>query len=97
MNISKEEVEHVARLARLQISEDETDTFSRQLSSILTYIEQLKSIDTMGVEPTATGLDQVNVFREDVVRPSLPVEQALANAPEAEDGYFQVPKILEPR
>ena len=97
MEISKQEVEHVAKLARLEITESEKDAFSRQLSGILTYIEQLKSIDTTGVEPTATVLEQTNVFREDTICPSLPVEHALANAPDAQDGYFQVPKILEQR
>ena len=97
MQISKPEVEHVAKLARLDITESEKDALSRQLSDILTYIEQLKAIDTSSVEPTATVVDQTNVFREDIVRPSLPVEQALANAPQADGGYFQVPRILEER
>jgi aspartyl-tRNA(Asn)/glutamyl-tRNA(Gln) amidotransferase subunit C len=97
LEISKKEVEHVAKLARLEITESEKDALSQQLSSILTYIEQLKAIDTSGVEPTATVLDQSNVFREDTVRPSLSVEHALANAPQADDGYFQVPRILEDR
>jgi aspartyl-tRNA(Asn)/glutamyl-tRNA(Gln) amidotransferase subunit C len=97
MKLSKQEVEHVAKLARLEMTDAEKETFSRELSSILTYIEQLKSWDTAGVEPTATVLDQANVFRADQVRPSLSVETALANAPEAEDGYFKVPKILEER
>ncbi|MGH7230643.1 MAG: Asp-tRNA(Asn)/Glu-tRNA(Gln) amidotransferase subunit GatC [Nitrospiraceae bacterium] len=97
MQITKQEVEHVVKLARLEISDVEKEAFSRQLSSILSYIEQLKSIDTSGVEPTATVLEQTNVFREDAVRPSLPIEQALANAPEVENSYFQVPRILEER
>jgi aspartyl-tRNA(Asn)/glutamyl-tRNA(Gln) amidotransferase subunit C len=97
MKLSKQEVEHVAKLARLEMTDAEKETFSRELSGILTYIEQLKSWDTAGVEPTATVLDQANVFRADHVRPSLPVETALANAPEAEEGYFKVPKILEER
>jgi aspartyl-tRNA(Asn)/glutamyl-tRNA(Gln) amidotransferase subunit C len=97
MNISKEQVEHVAKLARLEISEAEKAMFSRQLSDILTFFEKLKGIDTTGVEPTATVLEQANVFREDEVRPSLPVEQALANAPGPDDGYFGVPRILEER
>jgi len=97
MKLSKQEVEHVAKLARLEMTEAEKEAFSRELSSILTYIEQLKSWDTTGVEPTATVLDQDNVFRGDQVRPSLPVETALSNAPEAEDGYFRVPRILEER
>ena len=97
MQISKQEVEHVAKLARLEITEAEKDTFSKQLSSILTYIEELKSWDTTGVEPTATVLEQANVLREDQARPSLPVEQAVMNAPDSDGGYFRVPKILEER
>ena len=95
MNISKQDVEHVAKLARLEIGEAEREAFSRQLSSILTYIEQLKTLDTTGVEPTATVLEETNVFREDKVRVSLPVEKALANAPERADGFLVVPKIIE--
>lgn len=95
MQISKQEVEHVAKLARLEITEAETEAFSRQLSGILSYVEQLKAVDTTGIEPTATVLAQTNVFREDRSRPSLPVEKALANAPEAEAGHFRVPAIIE--
>jgi aspartyl-tRNA(Asn)/glutamyl-tRNA(Gln) amidotransferase subunit C len=97
MKISKEEVERVAKLARLEITEGEKDAFSRQLSSILTYIEELKSWDTAGIEPTATVLEQTNVLREDQARPSLPVEQALLNAPDSDGGFFRVPRILEER
>jgi len=94
MQISKEEVERVAKLARLEITEAETEAFSKQLSSILTHIDTLKSLKTEGVEPTATVLGQTNVFREDKSRASLPVEKALANAPESEAGHFVVPKII---
>ena len=97
MEISKAEVEKVAKLARLEISEAEQAAFAKQLSQILTHVETLKQYDTEGVEPTATVLGQVNVFREDVVRPSLPVEKALANAPEREADGFAVPKIIEER
>jgi aspartyl-tRNA(Asn)/glutamyl-tRNA(Gln) amidotransferase subunit C len=97
MNISQQEVEYVAKLARLEITEAEKEAFSRQLSSILTYIEQLKGIETTGIEPTATVLDQTNVFRDDIVRPGLSAERALANAPEADEGYLRVPRILENR
>jgi aspartyl-tRNA(Asn)/glutamyl-tRNA(Gln) amidotransferase subunit C len=97
MPISREEVEKVAKLARLEISEAEKDTFSKQLSAVLTYVEQLKRLDTVGVEPTATVLAQTNVFREDLVCPSLPPEAALANAPEQVEGHFAVPKIIEER
>ena len=97
MEISKEQVEHVARLARLEVSEDEKAMFARQLSGILTYMDQLKELETKGVEPTATVLPTDNVFRDDDVRPSLPQEKALANAPDQADGFFRVPKIIEER
>jgi len=69
VEISKEQVEHVAKLARLEVSEDEKAMFARQLSAILTYMDQLKEVDTEGVEPTATVLPTENVWREDAVRP----------------------------
>lgn len=95
MEITKQEVEKVAKLARLALTEAETSAFTKQLSQILTHVETLKQYDTAGVEPTATVLGQVNVFRDDVMRPSLPVEKALANAPEREADGFSVPKIIE--
>jgi aspartyl-tRNA(Asn)/glutamyl-tRNA(Gln) amidotransferase subunit C len=97
MHISQDDVAHVAKLARLDLSEDEKGTFARQLSAILTHIDQLKEVDTTGVEPTATVLPTENVFREDEVRPSLTPEQALVNSPDQEDGFFRVPRILESR
>jgi len=97
VEISKEQVEHVAKLARLEVSEDEKAMFARQLSAILTYMDQLKEVDTEGVEPTATVLPTENVWREDAVRLSLAQEQALANAPDQADGFFRVPKIIEDR
>jgi aspartyl-tRNA(Asn)/glutamyl-tRNA(Gln) amidotransferase subunit C len=97
MEISKQEVEKVAKLARLEITEAEKTAFAKQLSQILTHVETLKQYDTQGIEPTATVLGQVNVFREDVVLPSLSVEKALANAPEREADGFAVPRILEER
>lgn len=97
MEISKEEVERVAKLARLEITEAEKEIFSKHLSSILTYMDKLKTLNTEGVEPTATVLGQTNVFREDKARPSLPAEEALANAPESGEGFFVVPRIIEDR
>ena len=97
MDITQKEVEHVAKLARLELSEDEKGTFTRQLSAILTYMDQLKTLDTSDVEPTMTVLPTENVLRDDEVRPSLPQERALANAPEQADGFFRVPRILEDR
>ena len=95
MKISKEQVEKVAKLARLHVTEGEKDAFAKQLSQILTHVEKLNQYDTTGIEPTSTVLGQVNVFREDRVRPSLPADKALANAPEREADGFCVPKIIE--
>lgn len=97
MKISLDDVEKVAKLARLEVSPAEKEAFAKQLSQILTHVETLKQYDTKGVEPTATVLGQVNVFREDVVRPSLPVDKALANAPERDSDGFSVPRIIEER
>jgi aspartyl-tRNA(Asn)/glutamyl-tRNA(Gln) amidotransferase subunit C len=97
MEITKQEVEKVARLARLELTDMEQVAFSKQLSQILTHVETLKPYDTTGVEPTATVLGQVNVFRPDIARPSLSVERAVVNAPESADGFFVVPKIIEDR
>ena len=97
MEITLKEVEQVAKLARLDLSEDEKAIFARQLSAILSYMDQLKTLDTGGVEPTATVLPTDNVFRDDQVRPSLPQEAALTNAPDQADGFFRVPRILEDR
>jgi aspartyl-tRNA(Asn)/glutamyl-tRNA(Gln) amidotransferase subunit C len=97
MKISKQDVEQVAKLARLEITEAEKEAFTQQLSGILTYVEKLNALKTAGVEPTATVPGQTNVFREDKPRPSLPVEKAMANAPEQAGGFFVVPKIIEER
>ena len=97
MEITKQEVEKVAKLARLELTESEQAAFAKQLSQILTHVETLKQYDTVGVVPTATVLGQFNVFRPDMVRPSLSVEQAVDNAPESIDGFFVVPKIIEDR
>ena len=97
MEITHQDVEKVALLARLRVTEDEKEIFAKQLSQILTHVEQLNRHDTNGVEPTTTVMGQVNVFRDDVVRSSLSVEHALANAPEREGDGFGVPKIIEER
>jgi aspartyl-tRNA(Asn)/glutamyl-tRNA(Gln) amidotransferase subunit C len=97
MKITLEDVAQVAKLARLDVSPAEKEAFAKQLSQILTHVETLKQFDTEGIEPTATVLGQVNVFRDDELRPCLPVEKALANAPEREADAFSVPKIIEER
>ena len=97
MKISIQEVEHVAKLARLAVSEEEKEAMSRQLSEILTYVGKLNELDTSKVEPTSHVLDLSNVVRDDVVRDSLPAAEALANAPDREGDHFRVPKIIEER
>ena len=91
----KMDIEKVARLARLELSEDEKETFENQMEQILTYMEQLNRIDTAGVEPTSHAIPVYNVFRDDEVKPSFPREEVLAIAPEEEDGHFKVPRIIE--
>jgi len=95
VKITLAEVEHVARLARLALDADEKERMRRQLDAILGYVEQLRRVNTDGVEPTAHVLPLVNVLRDDEVRPSYPVEAMLANAPDVQDGQFRVPRILE--
>ena len=96
MKITLEDVEKVAKLARLEVSPAEKEAFAKQLSQILTHVE-LREYDTQGIEPTAAVRGRVNVFREDIPRPSLPVDKALANVPEREGDGFAVPKIIEDR
>jgi aspartyl-tRNA(Asn)/glutamyl-tRNA(Gln) amidotransferase subunit C len=94
MRISRSEVEHIANLARLELSEDEIAQLEIDLSRILEYVEQLNELDTSDVAPTAHVVAQGDVLREDVTRPSLPPEEVLANAPEAEEGFFRVHAVL---
>jgi aspartyl-tRNA(Asn)/glutamyl-tRNA(Gln) amidotransferase subunit C len=94
MPIARTEVEKVARLARLQLSDDELDRMTDQLGEILGYIELLSELDTSSVEPMAHALDVANVFRDDVVQSSLPREAALANAPRSDGQCYLVPAVL---
>jgi len=91
--IEIKDVEHVARLARLNLSEEEKVKFSKQLGDILKYMEQLNEVDTTGVEPMNHPIDFSNVMREDVPSYDCTREELMANAPEIEQDYFKVPKI----
>ena len=91
--ITIKDVEHVAKLARLELTEDEKVKFSKQLGDILKYVEQMNEVDTTGVEPMSHAIPVVNVFREDVVVQEQTKEELMANAPSKEDGFFRVPKI----
>ena len=93
--ITSAEVEHVARLARLDLSEAEKERMRSQLDAILTYIDKLRQLDTENVEPTAHAIPMVNVMREDLVRPGLGTEEMLANGPERAGDFFRVPRIIE--
>ena len=89
------EVEHVARLARLELSPEERERMREQLDRILGYIDKLRQLDTTGVEPTSHAVPMVNVFREDEQRPCLSAEEMLANAPDRSGQFFRVPRIIE--
>ncbi|MCP3175988.1 Asp-tRNA(Asn)/Glu-tRNA(Gln) amidotransferase subunit GatC [Desulfuromonas sp. KJ2020] len=95
MKITRAEVEHVARLARLALQDEELDALTGQMDAILDYVEKLKELDTDGIVPTAHAVPMENAFREDVVRDSIGVDKALANAPEADNGCFRVPRVIE--
>jgi aspartyl-tRNA(Asn)/glutamyl-tRNA(Gln) amidotransferase subunit C len=92
--ISRDEVAHLARLARLALTEDELDSFAGQLDAILSHVSQIQAVDDPGVHPTGNPLTDVNVFRADEVQPCLTQEEALSQAPKAVDGRFAVPRIL---
>ncbi len=94
MAISIEDVEHVAKLARLALSEEEKETYRKQLSDVLEHARIISEVDTSEVPPTSHSLPLSNVFRDDVTRPSLPVEEVTSNAPWASEGAFRVPRIV---
>ena len=93
--ITKEQVQHVANLARLAITEEETEKLTKQLDQIITFAEQLNELDTENVEPTTHVLHMKNVLREDKASQGLPREEVLKNAPDHQDGQIRVPGIME--
>ena len=95
MPITRAEVAHVARLARLGLSDDEMDQLALELDHILDAMQELQQLDTSTIPPTAQVIPLQNVMREDAPRPSFPVEDILRNAPVAHDGQFMVPPVLE--
>ncbi len=94
MPLSKAQVEHIARLARLNLTPEEIERYTTELTVILDHIDQLKSVNTEGVEPQNQFITAQNVFREDVAEPSLPRDKALANAPQQDGEFFLVPKVI---
>ncbi len=94
MKISKEDVIHVAQLARLELDEAAVNKFSRQIGTILDYVDTLNRLDTTGISPTSHAVCLTNAFREDEIRKQLDLEQALSNAPERDEGTFLVPRVI---
>ena len=95
MKITRAQVEHVARLARLALTDAELDALTGEMDAILGYVETLNSLDTDHIVPTSHAVPMENAFRDDVVRPSLGTEKAVRNAPAAAGGCFVVPKVIE--
>ncbi len=95
MALTPEEVRWVAHLARLELTDAELATMTRQLAAIVEYVDQLRQVNTEGVEPLAHALEVQNVFRADEPAPSLPADEALANAPDRRGDFYGVPAVLE--
>lgn len=95
MKLSSKDVEYVARLARLEITDKETEKFTVQLNEILGYIDKLNELDTKGVEPMTHAIAVTNAFREDKIVDSIGTEKALSNAPDGRGEFFRVPKVID--
>jgi aspartyl-tRNA(Asn)/glutamyl-tRNA(Gln) amidotransferase subunit C len=93
--IDKDQVENIAKLSRIRLTELEREMFVHQLNNILFYIEKLNKLDTENVAPMAYTSDVSNVFREDKLKPSIPLQDVLINAPATKSGFFKVPKVIE--
>jgi aspartyl-tRNA(Asn)/glutamyl-tRNA(Gln) amidotransferase subunit C len=95
MKLTLEQVEHIAELARLELTAEEKERYRQQLSAILEYAARLQSLDTSGILPTSSVLPPRSVLRADEPRPGLPIEDVLRNAPQVEQDQFRVPPVLE--
>ena len=95
MRLTTEEVEHIAQLARLKLTAQETERYREQLSAILDYADRLQSVDTSGIPPTSSVLPARSVLREDIVLPGLLLADLMNNAPHSEKGQFRVPPVLD--
>jgi aspartyl-tRNA(Asn)/glutamyl-tRNA(Gln) amidotransferase subunit C len=94
MSVTRKDVEHIAELARLKFKDEELESFTDQLNEILAYMEQLNELDTENVEPLSHPVEENNVFREDEVKPSIDREDALKNAPQRDEQFSKVPKVI---
>ncbi len=95
MSVTKKDVEHIASLARLKFSDKEIENFTEQLNQILEYMAKLNELDTENIEPLSHPVESINVFREDKTKQSIDRENALKNAPDADDEFFRVPKVID--
>ncbi|MCE1225110.1 MAG: Asp-tRNA(Asn)/Glu-tRNA(Gln) amidotransferase subunit GatC [Geobacteraceae bacterium] len=95
MSINQHEIEHVAKLARLSLRDDEKQLFTEQMEAILAYVETLNELNTDGISPTSHAVPMENAFRPDCVTPSIGHDRALANAPDKNETYFRVPPVIE--
>lgn len=94
MAIGKKEVEHVALLARLTLTEGEKKIYEKELKDVINFIDKLEELEIDNIEPTTHVINMNNIFRKDIVQKSLPIEDVLKNAPDSEENYFIVPSIL---
>ena len=94
MSVSKEDVEKIAKLAKLNFSDEELENFTPQMNEILNYMDKLNELDTENVEPLSHPVEQINVFREDKLKQSISTEDALKNAPSKDEQFFKVPKVI---
>lgn len=95
MSVTRADIEKIAELANLKFSDEELESFSSQMNEILAYMDKLNELNTENIEPLSHPVEQSNVFREDILKPSIETEQALKNAPSSEDNHFKVPKVIE--
>jgi aspartyl-tRNA(Asn)/glutamyl-tRNA(Gln) amidotransferase subunit C len=95
MAVEKKEVEKIAELARLKFSNEELESFTHQMNNILTYMDKLNELDTKNVQPLSHPVEQINVFREDLIKESISTEDALKNAPDRDEKFFKVPKVIQ--
>lgn len=95
MAVEKKEVEKIAELARLKFSNEELVSFTYQMNNILAYMDKLNELDTKNVQPLSHPVEQINVFREDLIKESISTEDALKNAPDRDEKFFKVPKVIQ--
>ncbi len=94
MSVTRKDIEYIAELAKLKFNDQDLDSFTDDLNEILNYIEKLNEINTDNIEPLSHPIEGLNSFREDIVKPSLLIQDALKNAPEKDEAFFKVPKVI---